>query len=68
MIIGITTAGIQAPIVNLETSTTSRTMKVATAPVLFMASPQRQPGSRSRQWWTTIPDWESVKAMNTPTA
>ena len=54
--------------VNFEITTTASTIPVAIAPTTLIARPSRQPGSRSRQWWTTIPDWESVNPVNTPTA
>ena len=65
---GITTAGIHAPMVNFDTSTTSRTTPVATAPTPLTAAPSRQPGARSRRWRCTIPHWDSVNDVKTPTA
>ena len=38
------------------------------APTTLMASPTFQRGSRSRQWCTTMPVWDSVKPVKTPTA
>ena len=65
---GMSTAGIHAPSVNLETTTTRATMPVATQPTALMASDARQRPSRSRRWWMTIPAWLSVKPVNTPNA
>ena len=64
----MSTAGIQAPSVNLETTTTRATTPVATQPTPLIAADARQCGSRSRKWWTTIPAWLSVKPVNTPNA
>ena len=66
--IGIRAAGIQAPMANLETTTTVSTTPVAKAPTALMTAPSCQPRSRRRQWWTTIPVWERVNPVNTPTA
>jgi hypothetical protein len=54
--------------VNLEMTTTARTMKVAMAPTAFTAVLRCQPFSFVRRWWRTMPDWERVKPVNTPTA
>ena len=64
--IGISTAGIQAPIVNFETTTTSSTMKVATEPTALMIWFRRQPFSCTLRWWITMPACDSVKPVNTP--
>ena len=65
---GITTAGIHAPSVNFETTTTSATMPVATQPTALIANDGRHRRPRRRRWWTTIPAWLSVKPVNTPKA
>ena len=65
---GITTAGIQAPLVNLETTTTTSTTPVAMQPTTLMTRPRCQFGSRRRRWWRTMPAWLRVKPVNTPTA
>src|SRR5438309_5620933 len=64
----MTMAGIQAPDVNLETSTTTRMIDVAVAPTALIAMPDLQPRSLRRRWWRTIPAWDRVKAVNSPTA
>ncbi len=66
--IGISAAGIHAPSVNLETTTTSAMIPVATAPMALMASSARQLGSFSLRWWRTIPAWLRVKPVKTPNA
>ena len=66
--IGITTAGIHAPIVNFDTTTTSVTTPVATEPSPFTAARSCQPGSRCLRWCCTMPHCDSVKPVNTPTA
>ncbi len=38
-----------------------------TAPVPFTTARHRQPDSRTRRQWRTIPIWERVKQTNTPT-
>ena len=43
-------------------------MKVVMAPTTLIVMLNRHFGSRSRQWRLTIPLWESVKQVNTPTA
>ena len=65
---GMTTAGSHAPAVNLDTTTTRRTMPVAIAPTKLTVIRACQPGSRCRRWYRTMPDWLSVKPVNTPTA
>ena len=64
----MTTTGIQAPIVNFETTTTISTMKLVMAPTTLMAIPTFQRGSRRRQWCTTMPVCDRVKPVKTPTA
>ena len=49
-IIGITTAGIHAPAVNFDTTTTISTMPVATQPTALMTRPRCHFGSRSVRW------------------
>ncbi len=66
--IGMRTTGIHAPIVNLDTTTTVRTMPVAIAPIALTASLRRHRGSRSVWWCTTMPVCESVNPVKTPTA
>ena len=41
---------------------------VATAPTALKTWRYFQPFCCSRRWWTTMPVWESVKQVNTPTA
>ena len=65
---GITMMGSQAPLVNLETPTTSRTIPVAMAPTALITSDPRQPDSRSVRWCLTMPTCDSVNEVNTPTA
>ena len=66
---GISTAGIHAPSVNLDTTTTSATTPVATQPTpLIDRADAASRGSRSRQWCTTMPAWLSVNPVNTPNA
>ena len=65
---GINTAGIHAPSVNLETTTTMATVPVATHPTPLIAADARHRGSRKRRWWMTIPAWLSVNPVNTPNA
>ena len=65
---GMSAAGIQAPLVNLDTRTMTMTTAVATAPVALIARPTLQWGSRSRQWCTTIPACDRVNPVKTPTA
>ncbi len=65
---GIRTAGIHAPSVNLETTTTSATTAVAAHPMALIVNDARHRGSRSRRWCTTIPAWLRVNPVNTPNA
>ena len=64
----MSTTGTQAPMVNFETTTTSSTMRVATAPMPLIAAWRFQPGSRWRWWCLTMPYCDSVKPQKTPTA
>ena len=66
--IGISAAGIHAPSVNLETTTTVAMRNVATAPMALITMLIFHRGSRSRRWWRTIPVWLNVKPVNTPSA
>jgi len=66
--IGISTTGIHAPTTNFDTTTTSSTMKVAIAPIVFTTWPNFHPGSRSFRWCLTMPHCERVNPVNTPTA
>ena len=50
--IGMRTAGIQAPSVNFETTTTSATTPVVKRPTPLMTALTRQFGSFSRKWCT----------------
>ncbi len=65
---GMSTTGTHAPMVNFETTTTTSTMPVATAPTPLMTACRRQPGSWRRWWCLTIPYCDSVNPQNTPTA
>ena len=67
-ITGMTTAGIQAPLLNFDTTTTRATTPVQTAPTPLITADDLQRGSRSRKWWATIPAWLSVNPVNTPKA
>jgi hypothetical protein len=58
-IIGITTTGIQAPMVNFEYTTTPSTMVVATQPTALMARPRCHFGSRRERWCLIMPNWLS---------
>ena len=60
--------GIHAPIMNFDTTTTMVTMPVATDPTALITVFRRQPASFSRRWWRAMQAWESVNAVNTPTA
>ena len=62
------TAGIHAPSVNFDTTTTRATSPVAAQPTALTTIEARQPGSRSRRWCTTMPAWLSVNPVNTPKA
>ena len=53
----MTTIGTQAPMVNLDTTTTTSTMPVATAPTPLMTAPCCQPGSAPAGGGVTMPDW-----------
>ena len=65
----MTTTGIQAPMVNFETTTTISTRPVVTAPTTLMTQPA-PPARRlaAAGGSGTMPDWASVKPQNTPTA
>ena len=68
MMSGITTRGTHAPFVNFVDATITRTIPVATDPKPLITTLRFHPFSRSVWWWRTIPNWESVKDVNTPTA
>ena len=53
---------------NLVNPTTTATIPVVVAPTMLIASPLCQPGSRRRSQRTTMPPWERVNAVKTPTA
>jgi hypothetical protein len=67
MITGIAAITIHAPWVNFVTVTITSTTPVAVAPIAFNVMLRRHPGSRSLHQRRTMPDWESVKAVKTPT-
>ena len=62
------TTMIHAPRVRLEPPVTRSTVAQVTVPRMFSGSPRCQPCSRSRSQRATIPAWDMVKAVNTPTA
>src|SRR5437764_1964718 len=63
---GIATITSHAPSANFVQMTTRSATPVAVAPTALTASLCRQPGSRLRSQYRTIPDCDSVKAVNTP--
>ena len=65
---GIKSSVIQAPSVNLAINTTITVTPVAAAPNPFTNMLLDEPGPRTRFQCITMPAWESVKAMNAPTA
>ncbi len=65
---GTRTITIHAPRVKLVNPTTNATNPVVVTPTRLMASPACQPGSFRRSQRTTMPPWERVKAVKTPTA
>ena len=65
---GITITGIQAPEVNLETTTMTSTRPVVKVPTTAMVKRTRHPGSRRRQSRRTMPDCDNVKLVKTPAA
>ncbi|CAB4764388.1 unannotated protein [freshwater metagenome] len=62
------TAGIHAPSVNLTTTTVPVTANVVREPTPEKNARVCQPGSFSFRCRTSIPNWLSVKPVNTPTA
>ncbi len=60
--------GSHAPLVNFDTATMTSTMPVASEPTALITIDRFQPGSCSRRWCCTMPHWERVKAVKTPTA
>ena len=67
--IGITTAGIQAPSVNFETTTTTQHDAGGdAADGVDDQAPLPLRLAQSRGGGGTMPNWDSVKPVNTPTA
>ena len=67
--IGMRTAGIQAPSVNFETTTIDRDDAGGDAADGVDDRRRRAIGLPcSRKWWTTMPAWLSVNPVNTPNA
>ena len=66
--VGIMITTRKAPSTNFTDVTTTAITPVSTAPTALIASRYRQPGSRVRSQWRTMPVCEIVKSMNTPTA
>ena len=66
--IGMITAGIHAPSVNFETTTTRATTPVVKLPTPLMTALARQFGSFRRKWCRTMPAWLRVNPVNTPNA
>jgi hypothetical protein len=67
MITGIAEITIQAPWMNFVIVTITSTTPVAVAPIALMVMLRRHPVSLSRRQRRTIPAWDRVKAVNTPT-
>ena len=65
---GTTTTTSHAPSANFAAAKMSVTIAVAMAPTPLIARLRRQPGSRVRRQWTTMPSCDSVIDVNTPTA
>ncbi len=63
---GMTMIGTHAPLVNFVIATISSTTSVAIAPTALSTTLRCHPGFRSRRWWRTIPDCDSVNDVNTP--
>ena len=59
---------IHAPSANLAIAKMTVTIAVAVAPKPLMSALRRQPGPRSVNQCLTIPDCDSVNAVNTPMA
>ena len=53
---------------NLDTTTTNATTPVVSAPTALTAALAFHLGSLRRRWCCTIPAWDRVKPVNTPTA
>ena len=67
--IGISTAGIQAPSVNFETTTIDGDdARGDRADGVDHQAAAASRGSFSVRWWRTMPAWLSVKPVNTPNA
>ena len=58
----------QAPSANFVMAITAATTKLRKQPKPLIATPLRQPGSRSRRWCLVMPACERVKPVNTPMA
>ena len=58
----------QAPWANFVPAMTSVTTPVATAPTPLITAERRQPDPRSFRQCTTMPAWDRVKLVKTPTA
>jgi hypothetical protein len=65
---GITTAGIHAPTVNLEMTTTARTVPVMAAPTVEIVTRSCQRAGFIRRMRSAIDACDSVKLVNTPAA
>ena len=63
---GAMTITSQAPERNLVLAMITAITAVVAAPRPLMTRPRRQPDSCRRHHRTTMPDWESVNATNTP--
>ena len=68
IIVGMTTAGIQAPSVNFTITTARATARVVSAPMPVKNAMSGHDFSRNRTKRTNIPVWLMVKPVNTPTA
>ena len=64
----MSTAGIQAPSVNFEATTTMAIKPVVSVPMALMTAEPCQCFSFNLKWCTTMPACESVKPVNTPKA
>ena len=64
----ISKSATQAPWLNLVTAAMTKTIADNAAPTAFRTMLLRQCSWRRLHQCTTIPAWDRVKAMNTPTA
>ena len=64
----MSTSTAQAPWAKRVAMITQNTTAVRHAPIALTATLKRQPGSRSRSQWRTMPNCDSVNEMNTPIA